>query len=254
MTQLLASNDFMKEKDMLERKKEIQDNLTRVHQTISRCKHSDQQVKLVCVSKNHPLSDILLANELGERDFGENRVQELVAKQASFASLPATERQKYDFNWHMIGRLQTNKVKDIVGLVKLIHSVDSLRLLARIDKISGERKLVSQVLLQVNVSQEKSKQGFAVQDLSRVISTALTFKHIKLRGLMTMAPLVSHEDRDVAREVFQKTRELLLQFQSQVGSDFDQLSMGMTSDYDLAVEEGASLVRIGTDIFGQRKD
>ena len=237
---------------MQRRKEEIKNNLVKVHQNITRNKQPGQEVRLVCVSKNHPLSDILLANELGERDFGENRVQELLEKQTAFASLSEVERRKYDFKWHMIGRLQSNKVKDVVGLVDLIHSVDSLKLLDRIDQVSADRDVVSQVLLQVNISGEESKQGFAVRELVQEIPTMLAFKHIKLRGLMTMAPMVSTDEREVVRAVFAQAKELLLQLKAELGPDFDQLSMGMTSDYDLAVVEGSTLVRIGTEIFGQR--
>ncbi len=236
-----------------ERKEQIKSNLIKIHQNFEKYQLPDQrQPQLICVSKNHPLNDILIANQLGEKIFAENRVQEMLKKQEMFMHLPEAEREKYDFKWHFIGTLQKNKIKDIVGLVDLIHSVHSFDLLERINKVSKKRGLISKVLIQVNIAEEESKHGFKVEELESVLEKSCEMKNVKIMGLMTMAPF--YEDAEVYKSqiIFSKARELLNQYQKEYSADFNQLSMGMSHDYIYALKEGATFIRIGTDIFGER--
>lgn len=235
------------------RKKELASNLADIHSGIEKMlkdKVESSYPELICVSKNRPLEDVLLINQLGETEFGENRVQELQKKQEYFMQLPQAERLKYNFNWHFIGTLQRNKVKDVVGLVKLIHSVDSLRLMTRINRVSKQRELISNILLQVNIAEEESKHGFSVAELEEAIDFALTCDNIKLRGLMTMAPY--YDDPSQTQVIFHKAQDLLKTYQKKLGQDFNQLSMGMSHDYPYAIAEGATLIRLGSKIFADR--
>ncbi len=231
---------------------EIEENLKKVHAQINAHLGANQKIELICVSKNHPLTDILIANSLGEKNFGENRVQELRKKQLEFTSLPENIQAAHQINWHMIGTLQRNKVKDIVGHVALIHSVDSVKLLKKINQVSKDKNVLTDVLLQVNIAQEASKQGFEMTELAEVIQQASFFKNIKLRGLMVIAPFYEKEELFKVSQIFEKAAELLRQYQPIVGQDFNQLSMGMSNDYVYAIEAGATYLRIGTDIFGKR--
>ena len=236
-----------------DRKKEIEENLKSINKGI---KHNQKpgylEPQLVCVTKNFPLEDLLIANELGQKIFAENRVQELLEKQATFANLPEDIKQKHDFKWHFIGTLQRNKVRDIVGLVDLIHSVHDLKILRRIDTVSKQRNLISEVLIQVNVAEEKSKHGFLIEELDNVILVAKELDNVKLRGLMTMAPFFDNDEVHKSQAIFAKLRDLLEKYQKELTKDFNQLSMGMSADYVYALKEGATLIRIGTDIFGKR--
>lgn len=231
---------------------EIEENLKKVHAKINTHLAKNQKIELICVSKNHPLEDILIANSLGEKNFGENRVQELREKQQEFSALPETVRNRYQLHWHMIGTLQRNKVKDIVGNVDLIHSVDSLKLLRKIDQVSKNKKICTNILLQVNIAREDTKQGFDITELEEAIHEALSCESISLRGLMVVAPFYEQAELFKVSPVFQKAAELLQQYQPLVGKDFNQLSMGMSNDYAYAIEAGATYLRIGTDIFGKR--
>ncbi len=235
-----------------QRKNEISLNLNRIHENIRTCINENQRVQLICVSKNHPLEDILIANSLGEQHFGENRVQELLRKQNEFNSLPDDIKNKYQLHWHLIGTLQRNKVKDVIGLVDLIHSVDSLKLIKQINKISQVKNVVTNILLQVNIAEEESKQGFSVFDLDEAIKEIIQYENISLKGLMVIAPFYQEEEIEKVKPVFQEAKQLLIKYQEIVGDSFNQLSMGMSNDYQYAIEEGATFIRIGTDIFGQR--
>jgi len=237
----------------IDRRKEIKENLENIKKDIKQNQipgYSEPQ--LVCVTKNFPLEDLLIANELGQKIFAENRVQELLEKQTTFANLPDDLKQKYDFKWHFIGTLQRNKVRDIVGIVDLIHSVHDLKILRRIDTVSKQRDLISEVLIQVNVTEEKSKHGFLIKELDDVILATKELDNVKLRGLMTMAPFFEKDEVHKSQAIFAKLRELLEKYQKELTKDFNQLSMGMSADYVYALEEGTTLIRIGTDIFGKR--
>lgn len=203
-----------------------------------------EDVTLIAVSKTKPLSDIeeLLA-DTNAVDFGENKVQELVDKYES-VSRPV--------NWHMIGHLQTNKVKYIVDKVCMIHSVDSLNLAKTIEKEAEKHNVTVSILIEVNVAQEETKFGLACDEVLPLIMEIKNMPHIKVKGLMTIAPFV--DDPEDNRVYFRKLRDLSLDIQSKSIDNIDMsvLSMGMTNDYEVAVEEGATLVRVGTGIFGAR--
>ncbi len=201
--------------------------------------------RLVAVSKTKPISAILEAYEAGQRDFGENYVQELVEKQA--AGLPD------NLHWHFIGHLQRNKVKYIASFVHLIHGVDSLKLLQEIDKQAQKNERIIDVLLQVHIAREESKFGFDEKELSE-LTQAETFHnlaHVRVRGLMGMASNTSNLE-----QVTTEFRGLYVLFnklrQENFPENFDILSMGMSGDYKLAIEEGSTMVRIGSLIFGSR--
>lgn len=209
------------------------------------------EIRVVCVSKNYPLQDILLANKSGATEFGENRVQELQNKQFDYLGLTKEEQANHTFHWHLIGNLQRNKVKDIVGAVKLIHSVDSIRLMEQINRVSKRYSINTEILFQVNVSREDTKNGFEISELDRAVEAVLGLDNIKLRGLMTMAP--HYKNAAKTEPIFAKTKELLERYKPMVGQEFNQLSMGMSNDYRYAIAQGATLIRIGTKIFGTRK-
>ena len=204
-------------------------------------------VSLVAVSKYHPVKQLQEAYAAGQRIFGESHAQELVAKAPLMPD---------DVQWHFIGHLQRNKVRQIMPIVSLIHSVDSIRLLSTIDKEAARIGRTVGVLLQLHVAQEEAKSGFAVEELMQLAENGefQPFKHVRYRGLMAMATfttdtaLIASEFARVA-----STYATLLEKQIFPGADFNQLSMGMSDDWHIAVEHGATLVRIGTQIFGPRQ-
>lgn len=201
-------------------------------------------VRLVAVSKFHPAETIREAYDAGQRCFGESRAQEL---QAKYQQLPQ------DIEWHFIGHLQTNKVKYIVPFVSLIHSVDSVRLLDEIERQAERVGRVVDCLLEVHVAQEDTKYGFSLDDC-REFCTAenvATYPHIRLRGIMGMASNTD-DDGQVKRE-FAQLKQLFDEVRGNMSdASFDTLSMGMSHDYLMAVEQGSTMVRIGTTIFGER--
>lgn len=199
---------------------------------------SAKQVRLVAVSKTKPQSDIMELYELGHRDFGENYVQELVDKAAQ---LPK------NINWHFIGHLQSNKVKLIVPFVQLIHSVDSLKLLGEIDKQAAKLQRVIDILLQIHIAEEETKFGLDEKELAAIIPQLSNYSHIRFRGLMGMATFT--EDEKTLRKEFRFLKAI---YKKYVTAPDGILSMGMSSDYALAIEEGSNLVRIGSLVFGQR--
>lgn len=201
-------------------------------------------VELVAVSKFHPASMIMEAYEAGQRLFGESRVQEFVQKEAE---LPK------DIRWHFIGHLQTNKVKQIIGKTALIESVDSERLLELIERESGKAGTVTDVLLQVHVAAEEAKFGFYPSELREYIASGRwrSLTNIRLRGIMGMATNTDDEER--IRSDFKSLADLFREVKDMAGTDgFDKLSMGMSGDWKIAVEEGSNIVRIGSAIFGER--
>lgn len=200
------------------------------------------QVQLLAVSKTKPLEDIREAWQAGQTWFGENRVQELTPKQEA---LPQAQ-------WHLIGHLQSNKVKYIIGKTALIHSLDSLALADEIEKRSAAAGLVTKCLVQVNIAEEEQKSGLLLPQLSDFLDAMADRPHVKIMGLMTIGPAV--EDPEDIRPVFAQLRAL---YQREQGRrlphcDFQWLSMGMSHDYHIAVEEGANIVRVGSGIFGNR--
>ncbi len=200
------------------------------------------EIKLVAVSKNFGVDDINSAYDLGITDFGENRAQELISK---------FEQIGNKVTWHFIGHLQKNKVKYVVRCADLIHSVDSLELAQEISKRAGIENKVQKVLIQVKTSDEETKSG--IEDrvlLDYTVAFCVNNPNLELLGLMTMAPLT--DDQHKIRKSFIELRELKNKFSSS-GFSLQELSMGMTSDYEIAIEEGTTILRIGSAIFGERK-
>ena len=198
-------------------------------------------VRLVCVSKYHPVEAVQEAYQAGERDFAESRVQELLQKQAA---LPK------DIRWHFIGHLQTNKVRAIVPFVHLIQSVDSVRLLETIEKECARIDRKVDVLLEVHVAQEESKSGFLPSEIVPLLQTNLRaqYPHVRFRGIMGMA--TNTDDEAEIRRCFRQLAEIFEG--NKVAADWDTLSMGMSEDYEIAIACGANMVRIGSTIFGER--
>ncbi len=198
---------------------------------------------LIAVSKTKPVSDLMEAYGLGVRVFGENKVQELADK---YEAMPK------DIRWHMIGHLQRNKVKYIIDKVDLIHSVDSIRLAETIEKEAAKHNITVNILIEVNVAGEESKFGLAPEDVPEFVLEVAKFRHIRVMGLMTIAPFV--EDSEENRRIFQLLRKLSVDIEAKNVDNITMriLSMGMTNDYTVAVEEGATMVRVGTGIFGAR--
>lgn len=225
----------------------IQENIEEVREKIrlacERSGRNQKEVTLIAVSKTKPVSMIQEALKTGTLDYGENKVQEIVDKSPQ---LPG------EIHWHMIGHLQRNKVRQVIGKTCLIHSVDSLRLAEQIEEDGARMGIVSDILLEVNVAREESKYGFFVEEVEGIIDSIRQFSHIKVRGLMTIAPFVENPDEN--RSIFKKLYELSVDMKSKNIDNVTMsvLSMGMTNDYEVAIEEGATMIRVGTGIFGTR--
>lgn len=224
-------------KDQLE---QVKRNIVEAAQKVGR---NSQDITLIAVSKTYPVSAIKEAIEEDIKDFGENHVQELTGK---------IEAVNDPVNWHFIGHLQTNKVKYLIGKTTLIHSVDSLRLAEEIEKQSAKKDVVTSVLLEVNVANEPSKYGFKLEEVIEVLKHIEKMTHVRVKGLMTVAPYVENPEDN--RPIFRKLFELAIDIQNQKFDNISTsiLSMGMSNDYKIAIEEGATMVRVGTAIFGNR--
>ena len=224
---------------------QISDNLINIHSRIQDAAHrvgrQVSDVRLVAVSKTYPPAVIQEAWNSGQRVFGENRVQDALPK---IAELPA------EAEWHFIGHLQSNKIRKALPAFTLIHGVDNLELAQQINRIAGEMGLTANILLEINVSGEASKFGFSPADLRQNLEGLLCLPNIRINGLMTMAPY--SEDPETARPVFSKLRILRDELAAQSGKALQELSMGMSGDFEVAIQEGATIVRIGSSIFGHR--
>ena len=212
-----------------------------------------REIKLVVVTKSASFEDVKEVLRLGYTDLGENRVQQLtkVAEQLA-ESLEKPDEQLLmvgKVNWHMIGHLQRNKVKQVLEISSLIHSVDTLRLAEEINAVAAKLDLRPKVLLQVNTSRESQKYGVPVGAVTHLAEQMETLPNLRLVGLMTMAPLT--HNKDIIRSCFVRARELFTEMRGRsiVGRHFTELSMGMSSDYEIAIEEGSTLLRIGSAIF-----
>lgn len=215
----------------------------RVEEACKRAGRKREEVTLIAVSKTKPVSMIEELLPLNVRDFGENKVQELTAKAEILPSA---------LHWHMIGHLQRNKVKYIVDKACIIHSVDSLCLAEEISKAAQKKQVTAKILIEVNVAEEESKFGVRTSELLPLIEAISLLPNIAIKGLMTIAPYVENPEEN--RWIFQKLKNLSIDIK---GKNFDNvtmdvLSMGMTGDYEVAIEEGATHVRVGTGIFGER--
>ncbi len=222
---------------LAERYRDIQQCIHNVALQVGR---SPEEIKLIVVSKNHPATSIQTLFELGCRDFGESRIQELVEKAGCLSS---------DIQWHLVGSLQRNKVKQAIQTGNLIHSIDSLELAKEIEKKSQILNRITPILLQVNVSGERSKRGMAPDQWERVLIELNSLPCIVVRGLMTIAPLT--DDQKLIRDCFSNLRLLRDKWKNIMknGDVFHDLSMGMSHDYKIAIEEGATLLRIGSAIL-----
>jgi len=223
----------------------IAENLERVRNEIAeaakKSSRSLDDIELVAISKTHEAEKVRAAFDAGQQLFGESRVQEARAK---IPLLPAAAR------WHFVGRLQRNKVRHALPLFELFHSVDSLELARDMNRIADEAGLRPRILLEVNVAGEGSKIGFEQEKLREQMETLLELPRLTIEGLMTIPPLAP--EAEASREYFAKLRQLRDKFAAQFQISLPHLSMGMTGDFTVAIEEGATLVRVGTAIFGKR--
>ena len=202
-----------------------------------------EDIKLIAVTKTRTIEEMKIAKELGLTNFGENKVQEIQNKYDEFNN---------EIQWHLIGHLQRNKVKQIIDKVELIHSVDSLRLAKAINAEAEKSNIVVKVLVQVNVANEESKFGLHIQEVIPLLEEIAGFKNMQVEGLMTMAPDTSEPEE--SRKYFRLLKKLSVDINNQKldNISMNELSMGMTNDYAVAIEEGSTMVRVGTGIFGSR--
>jgi pyridoxal phosphate enzyme (YggS family) len=223
----------------------IADNLTRVRVELAEAARAagrdPDSVTLVAVSKTWPASDVAEAVAAGQRVFGENKVQEMLAK---IPEAPA------GLEWHLIGHLQSNKVRKVLPVCALIHSVDSLGLARDLSRVAGELGLIARVLLQVNVASDEAKFGFPVGVVKAAFAEILTLPYLEVRGLMTVPPF--DEDLERVRPQFASLRRLREELEKDHCVSLPELSMGMSHDCRIAIEEGATMVRVGSAIFGRR--
>lgn len=215
----------------------ITENIKEVYKDIR------DDVTVIAVSKTKPLEDIKEAYDSGVRNFGENKVQELIYKMDNFPHA--------DVNWHLLGHLQRNKVKYIVGRVNLIHSLDSVKLLEEIQRQYEKQEKIAEVLIQINIGREESKTGIFIEDLENVLENCRKCNNVMVKGLMAIIPI---GDEESCRKYFKDMREIFdkLKEKKYENVEMKYLSMGMSADYKIAIEEGANMVRIGEGIFGKR--
>lgn len=214
----------------------IQENINRIIRDLSK------NITLIAVSKTNPCEAIEEAYKNGCRDFGENKVQEFLDK---VDALPK------DIRWHLIGHLQRNKVKYIVGKVNLIHSLDSIRLLEEIEKQYSMQNCIANTLIQINIGRENSKTGILIEELESIIEACESCNYVKVKGLMAIIPI---GDEDKCRNYFHDMKVIYdkLKKRNFKNISMEYLSMGMTHDYKIAIEEGSNMIRVGTGIFGER--
>lgn len=226
----------------------IQDNIRHVEEKMraacESCGRNARDVRLIAVSKTKPVEMLMEAYDYGCRDFGENKVQELVDKY---------EKMPKDIRWHMIGHLQRNKVKYIVDKVYLIHSVDSLRLAEEISKEAVKKNVTVSILVEVNVAEEESKFGTTSEEAVLLVEEIAKLPNIIIKGLMTIAPYVEAAEEN--RLYFAKLKQIYVDIihKNIDNVSMEELSMGMTGDYEVAITEGATYIRVGTGIFGERQ-
>lgn len=224
-------------------KENIEEIKDRIQKACADCGRKTEDVKLIAVSKTKPIEMLKEAYDCGCRDFGENKVQELVDK---------WEQMPKDIRWHMIGHLQRNKVKYIVDKVYLIHSVDSLKLAEEISKEAVKKGVTVSILVEVNVAEEETKFGTTCSEIYNLVEEIAKLPGILIKGLMTIAPYVENSEEN--RQYFEKLRQIYVDIiHKNIDNVYmEELSMGMTGDFETAITEGATYVRIGTAIFGER--
>ncbi len=228
----MSDNDIVKNIEIIRSK---------IDQALRRSNRNVSDVKLVAVSKTVDIERIMMAYEAGIRDFGENYVQEMLQK---------IERLPLDINWHFIGHLQSNKIKHLVSKVRLIQTVCKIEHLGEIDKRSQIAQVVSNLLIEINLGGEESKSGTDAEGAIEIVKKSLSFKHLKVVGLMCIPPVSEPEQ---ARKFFKNLHFIKDRINNSFGMEvIKELSMGMSSDFEVAIEEGATIVRVGTAIFGIR--
>lgn len=226
----------------------LQDNLNEVKKRITeaaaRAGRNPDEITLIAVSKTKPAEMVKEIYDAGIREFGENKVQEITTKSAILPN---------DINWHMIGHLQRNKVKQVIDKVSLIHSVDSMRLAEMISSEAVKKNITVSILLEVNIANEETKFGFKKDEVIQLFPEIAALPNIFVRGLMTSAPIVDNPEDN--RQYFRELHQLCVDLKAKNidNTNMDYLSMGMTGDYEVAIEEGATHVRVGTAIFGARE-
>lgn len=224
-------------------KKNFEEVEAKIQAACDRAGRKREEVTLIAVSKTKPVELLQEAYDLGNRIFGENKVQEIVDK---YDQLPN------DISWHMIGHLQRNKVKYIIDKAAMIHSVDSLRLAEAIEKEAAKKGITADILIEVNVAKEDTKFGVMPEDAGSLVLQVSKLPHIRVRGLMTIAPFVENPEEN--RIYFRRLRNLAVDIGENKSDNVTMsvLSMGMTNDYEIAIEEGATMIRVGTGLFGAR--
>lgn len=234
----------MKQSEIQERYKAIK---KQIEKACYECQRDPSSVQLLAVSKKHSVEKIQSLIDVGQTLFGENYVQEALSKQNLLIDS--------SLSWHFIGTLQRNKVKDVVGHFEIIHSVDSMELAIKISQKASEKRIQQKILLELNVAQEASKSGFSQKELELQFESLLELPHLRLAGLMLLPPPVDNPELvrphfKAANKMFQ---ELLTHIPGERKADWNSLSMGTTQDFEVAIQEGASLIRVGTAIFGERE-
>ncbi|UCE56529.1 MAG: YggS family pyridoxal phosphate-dependent enzyme [Desulfobacterales bacterium] len=226
-------------------KERLENVKDRIKKAAEACNRNPLTIRLVAVSKTVPADRVREAIEAGVKNLGENYVQEAREKINSLTDFPV--------NWHFIGHLQTNKAKYAVRLFDLIHSVDSLKLSRELNKQAQKNGKIQQILIQVNISREETKSGISVDEAINLVDEISHLENLSIKGLMTMPPYFNQPER--VRPFFSALRELSDQIKEKAipNMSMDELSMGMTGDFEAAIEEGATMVRVGTAIFGERK-
>lgn len=227
---------------------ELEKNLlavkSKIREVCSRIDRDPDDIKIVAVSKTFPFSRIIELNTVGQEDFGENRIRELRDKYYNISF-----QYSGKINYHFVGHLQSNKVKDVIAFISLIHSVDSLKLAEEIDVNAKKIRRIIDILIQVNTSLEPQKYGVASDEAVSLCKQISVLENVRVRGLMTIAKLT--DDREDIRQSFRKLKNLYDELKQDM-KDFEYISMGMTNDFDIAIEEGSNMLRIGSAIFGER--
>ncbi len=229
----------MEKLNMIERWHQVREQ---IQNAAKRSNRIVNEIHLVAASKFHTIEKISSLAEAGQIDFGENYVQEALNKQSELSHLP--------IRWHFIGRMQTNKAKNLAGNFYLLHSLDSLKMAQALHKKCIERNIIQPVLLQINISQEEQKGGILPKQLTQLAHDIFQLNGLELQGLMCMPPYF--DDGEESRPYFAELRKLKQELEAELGKTLEHLSMGMSGDFIQAIEEGATLVRIGTTIFGSR--
>lgn len=229
----------------------IKDNLTQIIQNIENSKKNskfDEDVTLLAVTKFRSVDEIKEVLDFGINNLGENKVKEFESKYEFFKG--------ENINWHFIGHLQRNKVKNLIGKTALIHSVDSIRLMEEINKQSEKKEVITNILIEFNIAKEENKYGFSEDEVDFIFKNAIKFKNIKVKGVMCMAPFT--DDKEIIVNVFRKLRKIYDNcrkiYNKYDNIDLTIISMGMSNDYEIAIEQGSNIVRVGTSIFKGEKN